>query len=163
MPENPALTAQADEAALDQRALTDRVLHAVVLLILVLTVGVYVIAIPLAAGWIQRPFVGAFIERALVFNDIRSQGPDKFPAFTEGVQPFDRLTALNGVPVSTDAQLNAELQHYVPGQVIEITVERRSGGQSRVPLTVQSFSFRDLLSFFIIPYLIGLVYLGIGV
>ena len=163
MPENPALTAQADEAALDQRALTDRVLRAVVLLILVLTVGVYVIAIPLAAGWIQRPFVGAFIERALVFNDIRSQGPDKFPAFTEGVQPFDRLTALNGVPVSTDAQLNAELQHYVPGQVIEITVERRSGGQSRVPLTVQSFSFRDLLSFFIIPYLIGLVYLGIGV
>ncbi len=147
----------------DARALTDRILHLVVLLILGLTAVVYAAAAPLAISWSQRPFLGAFLEPTLVFNDIRSEGADQFPAFGEGLRPFDRLIAINDVPVSGDAQLNAELRRYPPGGLLDVAVERRGGGQAAAALTLRPFLFRDLLSFFIIPYLIGLVYFGIGV
>src|SRR3970040_1683103 len=84
-------------AAGDGRTLTDRILHLVVLLILGLTAAVYAAAAPLAIGWSQRPFLGAFFEPTLVFNDIRSEGADQFPAFGGGLGPFARLVRCKDV------------------------------------------------------------------
>src|SRR3970282_1801482 len=75
----------------------------VVLIILAATAAMYLAALALAVRWQQRPFLGAFLEPTLAFNDIGSSGAQQWPAFVQaGVKPGDRLVAVGGVPVPTN-------------------------------------------------------------
>jgi signal transduction histidine kinase len=160
MLENLRATVEPVEVALSQRARAGQVLQWVVLVILGGTVVVYLAALALALGWMRRPFLGAFLESTLVFNNIRSQGNDQFPAFSEGLRAFDHLLALNDGPVLTEADLNAKLENYAPGQVVRLKVAHQSGGEAQVSLTLRSFPLPDQMAFFVTPYLIGVFYLG---
>ncbi len=162
MLENLQAPAEPLEAASAPRARTGQILQWAVLVVLAVAVVQYVVAAGLALNWQRQTFLGAFVEATGVFNNIRSQGSDAFPAFTEGLQPFDRLVALNGVAVPDDTALTAELARYRPGQSVRLTVQHRAGGQSEISLTLRAFAFRDFAAFFLVPYFIGLIYLGIG-
>jgi len=145
-----------------RRAILDQVTMIVVLIILASTVVLYALPAVAAWSWIQLPFLGAFVEKTHAFDDVRSQGPDRWPAFAAGVQPTDLLIAINGIPVPRDKDLTNELGKYSPGQTVTLTVEHRNGSRADIPVGLTRFATQDLLTLFVIPYLIGLVYLGIG-
>jgi GAF domain-containing protein len=150
------------EKSAEARLWVGQALQWLVLALLLGTVVIYLVAPALAFRWRQRPFLGAFIETTRVFNDVGSQGARVWPAFTEGVQPFDRLIALNDIPINSDRDLAAELATRAPGQVVTLRVEHRAGGQADLSITLRNFPNDDLLNFFILPYLVGLAYLAIG-
>jgi signal transduction histidine kinase len=130
---------------------------------LVATVVIYVAALALAVRWRQRPFLGGLLEPTLAFNDVGASGEAMWPVFVQaGVQPGDQLIAVNGVPVPTDQRLAEALGQYRPGETVTITFERADGSRQDKPITLTRFPTRDLITFFVVPYLIGLVYLGIG-
>jgi len=155
--------AAALEQSVDRRAQLGRVLQSLVFLILIATVVMYVASLALALRWRQRPFLGAFLEPTLAFNDIGSSGENRWLAFVQAnVKPGDRLLALDGIPVPTDQRLADELKKYQPDQTVVVTFERADGGRQDAQITLTRFPGRDFVTFFIVPYLIGLVYLGIG-
>ncbi|MGH2521038.1 MAG: hypothetical protein ACRDH2_00920, partial [Anaerolineales bacterium] len=154
------------EAPAYRRAFFDQAVQVVVGAVMILAVAMYLLSPFLALRWLQLPFLGAFLEQTHLFNDINSREPGRWPAFDDGVQPFDRLLAINGVPVLTDEALTAELEQFSPGQVVVLTLERQVGDRFEtldLSITLRQFSSRSLLTFFLVPYGIGLIYLLIGV
>lgn len=152
----------------------DQILQRVVTGIILFTIGLYVLALFLAYTWIQRPFIGAFIEKADLFNDIRSEGEGVFPAFAAGIKPRDRLIAVDGTPVPNSLALAAVLAQHRPGDVVMLTVEREvRDAESNltgepdirlapIPVTLIPFASGDVFNLFVVPYVLGLCYLITG-
>lgn len=46
------------------------------------------------------------------------------PAYNAGIQQYDIITAINGTPITTYAQLNSEKNKYSPGDTISVTIYR---------------------------------------
>lgn len=65
-------------------------------------------------------------------------------------------------PPATTADLNAALQGLSAGDALEVQLRSPAGQLEKFLLELQSFPFNDQLSFFYVPYLIGLIYLGTG-
>jgi signal transduction histidine kinase len=149
------------EEAAGRRARLAQALQWVVWFLLAATAVVYLAALALAMRWQQRPFLGAFVEITRAFND---QKQDEFPAFREGVKAWDRLLALDGVPIRTDADLAAELEKRAPGATVALTVQHREPPREtgEVRVTLHRFPGDDFFTYFILPYLIGFVYWLIG-
>ena len=147
------------EESVDRRAGLAQALTWVVWIILTATAVTYLAALALAVRWQQRPFLGAFVEITRAFND---QQTGKWPAFAEGVKPFDQIITLDGVPIQTDGDLTAELKKRAPGAVVRLTVAHQAGGTDEIQLTLRRFPEGDFFTYFILPYLIGFIYWFIG-
>lgn len=145
-----------------QTRLVDRLLQWTVLAVLVITVVLYALAPFLAIGWAQRPFIGAFVEKTFVFNGI---GDPDDPAWSarQRIPEGDHLLAVDGAPVATSFALGGALADKMAGETIVLTTRSRDGSVERqTAVTLSAFPLPDLTRLFIAPYLIGVIYLGIG-
>jgi membrane-associated protease RseP (regulator of RpoE activity) len=64
-----------------------------------------------------------------------SQVSTNSPALAAGVQSGDRITAIDGVPVSTFAELTTQIRSR-PGQTVDLTVQRPNGTIQQVSATL---------------------------
>lgn len=150
--------------------------HLAISAVFVLAVIVNVLAPVLAWQWTRNPFPGVFLEPTLVISDVHN--PD-WPARQAGLRNADRLLAIDGQPVATGREVAAVLNQRQPGQTVTLTVEKDpvkqvsgdgepEGGQPpaevielRIPLI--TFPLGDFLRAFGLPYLLGLLYLSLGI
>lgn len=116
----------------------------------------------LAARWIQKPFLGAFLEQTLVFNGVGPQSHTPWAAIDAGLAFPAHLTGIDGVPVHSTRDLNRALAVHQVGDTISIQFELEGQQQPPLSLTLQAFPTRDTIAYFVVPYIIGLVYLGLG-
>jgi signal transduction histidine kinase len=124
-------------------------------------VVIYVAALALVFQWQALPFIGAFVEPNLVFNDVGSLEAPPWPAFNpNGVQPADKLVSVNGQPVASTSDLAAALSQHAPGNTIQLQVAGPSTPAHDVTVTLERFS--HLGTYFVVPFFIGLVYLLVG-
>jgi signal transduction histidine kinase len=142
----------------------------------VLAVIVYVLAPVLAWQWIRNPFLGVFLEPTLVISDVHN--PD-WPARRAGLRNADRLLAIDGQSVATGRDVAAVLRQRQPGQTVTLTVEKdpakRVAGDGDpegsqppaevigVEIPLITFPPGDFLRAFGFPYLLGLLYLVLGI
>ncbi|HID62289.1 MAG TPA: GAF domain-containing protein, partial [Anaerolineae bacterium] len=116
----------------------------------------------LAWRWTGAPFMGVLLEHTMVVSDMYGQG---WSGRLAGLTSPDRILAVNGQPVPNAAELERVLKAAGPGSQVTLTVEGQSGGgwsQRQVNVTLMDFPSRDFISFFWLPYIIGLVYLLLG-
>ena len=111
-----------------------------------------------AIRWYRLPFTGALFETNNVVSSINMQG---WPATEHGVKYLDRLVALNGETLTSvrDFERIMGSNGFEP---VRLTLVRPDGQEYEIELTPIHFPFTDLVSLFIVPYLIGLAFLGIG-
>ncbi len=111
-----------------------------------------------AIRWYRLPFTGALYETNNVVSSINSQG---WPATEHGVKYLDRLVAVNGNRLTSvrDFERLMESNGFDP---VRLSFVRPDGEGYQIELTPIQFPFSDLVSLFIVPYLIGLAFLGIG-
>ncbi|MBI4769352.1 MAG: GAF domain-containing protein [Chloroflexi bacterium] len=138
----------------------DRIATWLTLAWLAVALLVFVAAPVLALRWINQPFVGGFMEQTLVFNGV---GRQSWPLLQAGVGFPEQLQRVNGVTVSSTRTAAVLLEGSSVGEPVRLQLRNLSSGQTReVEVTLQRFSLGDLLTYFIIPYVIGLGYLAIG-
>ena len=116
----------------------------------------------LAWRWSRVPFMGVLLEHTLVVSEMYGQG---WSGRLAGLAGPDRILAVNGQAVSNAAELERVLQAVGSGHQVTLTVEGQEGegwSQRRVNVTLMDFPRRDFISFFWLPYGIGLVYLFLG-
>jgi signal transduction histidine kinase len=123
------------------------------------TLLVYIWALVLAMRTARGPFLGAFAEPTLVVNSV---GDDDWHGRAAGLDLPDHLVALDERPLTHPWSLYDGLSDYEIGDVVTLEVERQSGERRQVLVELQSFPTSALVSFFVVPYGIGLVYLIIG-
>ncbi len=106
----------------------------------------------------QEPFLGVLLEPNNIASQINGEG---WVARQQGVEWSDRLIAINGESVETPAEQRDALKKtgFSPAMV---EFSKRNGESFFLVLIPQKLSFRDLLTLFIVPYLVGLIFLGAG-
>ena len=106
----------------------------------------------------NEPFLGALIEPNNVVSQSTGEG---WAAREMGVEWSDRLLTINGEKVDNSAERQAVLEKtgFTP---VEVGFEKRTGEQFTLTITPISPSLGDGMTFFIIPYLVGLIFLAAG-
>jgi len=106
----------------------------------------------------QEPFLGALIEPNNVVSQSTGEG---WAAREMGAEWSDRLLTINGEKVGNPTERQALLAKtgFTP---VEIGFEKRTGENFTLTITPISPSIGDGMTFFIIPYLVGLIFLAAG-
>jgi signal transduction histidine kinase len=128
------------------------------------------------ANWLALPFLGGFIEPTLVFNDAKPFNPpdsgrvnppdsgrvnpaSPWSALNQGIQLGDQPLSIDGVPVSSTAQIEQVLKQHTFGQQVSLAYRTPQGQQKTIQVTLTEFPAADRPGYIYIPYLIGLVFL----
>ncbi|HVP20905.1 MAG TPA: hypothetical protein VMS73_03490, partial [Anaerolineaceae bacterium] len=143
----------------------DQVLQIVVLVYQAVSLMALVVIPILAVTWLQRPFLGAFVEQTMVFNGVGQSGSD--PAWAlfqdKSLALTTQLVEVNGKAVQSEAQIQNALAGSHPGQSIPLGLRALAGGQTTTRLiTLQAFPAASRTVYFIIPYIVGVLFLGIS-
>ncbi|MEW6253684.1 MAG: hypothetical protein AB1716_23815, partial [Planctomycetota bacterium] len=152
-------------------------LAAVGLLIAGVLLLVYAVS---AAAWLDRPFLGAFLERDLTVGPAESLAGAEWPALDAGLRQGDRITALDGadlesVPVAERlGALHDLLAQHAPGDAVSVRFEREGGavpagarcvgpaspGGARtctLSVTLADFPVGDFVAFFLPGWIAGAI------
>jgi signal transduction histidine kinase/putative methionine-R-sulfoxide reductase with GAF domain len=144
----------------------------IALVYLLVGLAAYLIAPFLALRWIQTPFLGAFLEQTLIFNGAGPTGSSlEWSAYNQGLHltkaagrtVYSQLKAVNGQPINSENDLRAVLMKAGVGDTVTLQVVTSENQVLDQQVTLSHFPFNDQLSYFYLPYLVGLVYLGAGV
>ncbi|MGC1376859.1 MAG: adenylate/guanylate cyclase domain-containing protein [Anaerolineales bacterium] len=138
----------------------DWVAHIVPLVCIAIAGAMFILTPVWAFGWYGSPFLGMLLEP----NNVVSQVKDKsWAAASQEVVWSDRLVSLNGLPMADAEQVNAFMRQN-GFKTVNATFTHRSGEvftlQNVLPIKP---GFGNLFSLFIIPYLVGVMFLGFGV
>ena len=106
------------------------------------------------------PFPGLFTEPTLVVNDV---GDQAWSGYASGLHIPDQLVAFNGQPLESTTALIHELSRHQPGDSITLTARGNDGTLRDIRVRLATFPTTGMLSFFVLPYVLGLLYLGIGI
>lgn len=139
-----------------------RIGRLIVFFILAVTVVAFLFAHILAWRWFRQPFLGMLLEPTLVLSPMQGEGWARLQ-FAPPLEQPDRLIAIDGQQVSRYADVRAILSEHAIGESVTVTVARPDGSQREVMITLARFPFRDMVLVFLVPYLVGLAYLGIGI
>jgi len=133
--------------------------HALPLLVAGIAVLMLILTPFWAAEWYRTPFLGMLLEPNNVVSQITSPG---WPARSNGVIFADRLLTLNGQPIRDASALMTFLQQNGT-QPVQASFTRRAGGTFKLTITpLAQPPLGNLFTLFIVPYLVSLVFIGIG-
>jgi signal transduction histidine kinase len=133
----------------------------IVFCFLVLALGVFLLTPVLFINTVRRPFIGAFVEHTLMLNTATPA-----QAGTWGQQlrlPFGyQLRSVGDKPVTSVAEFRELLNQLSMGQEIDLALRDRQGADRWVRVRLIRLPPLDQVSYFVIPYLTGLIYLLSG-
>jgi signal transduction histidine kinase len=133
-------------------------------LIYQLAVIVAFVLIPMfSLRWLKLPFVGAFFDRNLRVSSIMLINPDSWQLQRSELPSGYYLTALDAKPIGTIRQLSNLISQKKPGEQVMLTLQDLDEESFDKVVTLVEFPFVGRVTFFLIPYLIGLVYLGCSI
>lgn len=111
-----------------------------------------------AYRYYQQPFLGILLEPNNVVSMIRGKG---WPGLDAGASWPDRLVMVNDDPVGKVGEVNTILSNA--GQVeVRLDFVDKDGVTSQVSVSPIKMPLADLVTLFIIPYVVGVVFLAIG-
>ena len=153
--------------------LLNRILQAAVFAYQALAVAAFIAALVLARSWLSTPFLGAFFEHTMIFNEIGPTEPSDAWELFRQVKLGDQLVEVNGVPVRSteDVQkvLRGEIagtvpteQGFVAGETLPVTILTKEGERKTLDVTLHNFPVADLTAHLLIPAVLGFVFLLIS-
>ena len=126
-----------------------------------LVVTVFLLAGAAFLAWhtASLPFPGLFTEPTLI---VKQAGDPSWPGYAAGLQFPDQLVAFEGRELRGTTALMQELEPRRPGEAVTLTAKDSRGTLRDVGLQLVPFPVRGLIEFFLLPYVLGLIYLGMG-
>jgi hypothetical protein len=121
----------------------------------------FILAPVTALQWSARPFPGFLVEQTLVIPDIA--GSD-WTGLKQGLHYPMRVIRLDGTPIINPAAYAQFFTKAHLGQRISVTTIQPDGSTNNFPaVELIQFPPRDLLRLFWLSYLVGLIYLFLGI
>ncbi len=133
----------------------------VVAVVLATAAALLMLAAFLAWRTAQTPFPGLFTEPTLVINNV---GDLTWAGYAAGLRNPAQLVALDGRLLDNTRALMRELARYEPGDVAEFTARLPDDSVRTLPVRLQALADVPglLFPYFVLPYSLGVIYLGIG-
>ncbi len=134
---------------------------------LILTLGVQFLAIVsialaiiYAVAWFRIPFIGALIGNEMKINAMLPTQPGSWNGLTAGLFYKDQLVAINGLDIIDNHKILEILRSYNIADTVELTVKSPDGKIHEINVELQDFPIWDRVTWFALPYIVGLSYLG---
>ncbi len=134
-----------------------------IFLYLLATLVAYALLPVQAVHWMRTPFLGAFVEHTMMFNDSGPAGSKAWNAHTQGLGLGDQLLRIADQPVESASEMRGVLSRFRVGDTVPVGVRTPDGTLKTYWITLQRFPVFDGVAYFFLPYLIGLIYLGAAV
>jgi PAS domain S-box-containing protein len=132
------------------------------LLVLLSVIAALVAAQVLGWTWARQPFLGMLLEPTLVLSPIRGTGWARLLLDPPLEQP-DRLIAIDDRPVEEYGDVAELVNRREVGDAVRVTVSRPDGSTREEWITLAAYSLRDVVFVFLVPFAVGVAYLGLGV
>jgi hypothetical protein len=145
--------------------IVNRILQVMVLVYQGIALTAFLVIPFLTIHWLQKPFLGAFVEQTMVFNGVGQETPQESWSLFQDKSLWltYQLVKVNGENVQSEAQVEAALAHNQPGQSVPVVLRRIADGQLETrTISLHSFPNSARTVYFIVPYIIGLLYLAIS-
>ncbi|MFN2152342.1 MAG: GAF domain-containing protein [Anaerolineales bacterium] len=124
-----------------------------------------VISVINAFLYFRNPFIGSMVEHTLVLNASDSIHKGTWDAKAKGLGFGYQVLQINGKKISSVDEFNATLNSFTVGDQIELTVVNLLSADAQpevVKITLQAYPVMDRIAQMLIPFIIGMVYLGSG-
>ncbi len=142
--------------------LLNRNLQILVFIYQMIAVVAFGTAIVLAVSWLRLPFLGAFFEHTLVFNDSGpTQSNEAWDLYRQGVIRH-QLIAINDVPVRSARDVMQILANFFPGETLPVAVRTPQGELKTILVTLHVFPEADRVAYIYIPFMLGAVFLALS-
>ncbi|MBU0704391.1 MAG: GAF domain-containing protein, partial [Chloroflexi bacterium] len=143
--------------------LVTRLGRAIVFLCLAIGVVAFLVAHVLAWRWSTEPFLGLLLEPTLVLSPLQGKGWARLQLDPPLMQP-DRLIAIDSQPVERYSDVAAILSEHEVGDTVWVLTTHGDDDDDlrEEQITLAPFPLRDMFLIFLVPYVVGLAYLGIG-
>jgi len=113
--------------------------------------------------WLRLPFPGGFFEHTMVLNDSDTTVPgEQWELYRQGYSLGDQLIAINGTRVADAADLDRALASLQTGQTVTLQFNDPEQGIITTDVTLTAFPAEDRFAYFILPTIIGAIFLFIG-
>ncbi len=111
-----------------------------------------------AVPTIGKPFAGFFVGPNLLVAISQRQA---WPGIQGGLRSLDRIVAIDGNPVSTIDEFTDRISGRQPGESLIYRFDRK-GVVKDVAIPVSRYSLNDFLLVFLVPFLMGLLFVSFG-
>ncbi|MBC8507027.1 MAG: GAF domain-containing protein [Anaerolineales bacterium] len=128
------------------------------LVLTLIALGLLILAPFWAYQWFQQPFMGLFLEPNNVISQVNGQN---WPAKDAGAEDYAQLIAINNIPVKNVNSIWEALSQ-ASGQIIA-TIQPQNTGTYQITFIPRQFKLLELVTWFGIPYSIGIGFWLIGV
>ena len=148
---------------LQERKQVAQIGRVILMAMMTITAVVYLIVPVVAINWMQTPFVSTFVEFPLTVND-GVLGPF-FGGSSQNITVLhdgDTIVAVGGQAVRNAHQFNRVLREAGIGAIIEFEVIDTSGESATRLVELRPMPVNQVFVTFAIPYMVGLVYIGVG-
>ncbi|MEZ4705012.1 MAG: ATP-binding protein [Bdellovibrionota bacterium] len=140
------------------KSFTDKVKHWTVVGGVVITLVLATVAMTRSIESIREPFPGFFYgPNLLVALGQRAS----WPGVQAGMESLDLVKSIDHKSVSTHQDIQSIMERKHLGDTLEVEVERNHHVKS-FSYAITSFSFHDFVMVFLIPFLVGLLFIGFG-
>jgi signal transduction histidine kinase len=139
-----------------------RVLLTTVAVYQAVTLAAFLAAILLAVQWLGVPFIGIITEPTLVVNGAGPTGSETWSLYDQGIRAGDQIIAVKNTPVSSTQEIMSLLRTNFAGESVPVTIRKADGTLVELNTLLDNFPTADLAAYFIVPMIIGLVFLAIS-
>ncbi len=124
-----------------------------------------IVALFLANYWLELPFLGAFFDPTLVFDEVgpTSSSATSWPLHSQlNPERRDRLIAIQGEEVHNTQEMEQALAKYFPGEAVEVKLIQPDGKINTYTVTLQIFPNEDRVKYIFIPFLMAFMFFGMS-
>ncbi len=148
---------------LRERRFADQMGRLILAVVLTVTALTFIVVPFQAYNWLQIPFLGAILEYPKHVNYTQPVLPSsRWTGLDAGLQVRETITAIDGQPVDTAQEIYTILRQRQVGESVSLTVLEPDGATRTVEVELMRMPLGDALTLFAVPYVIGLLYLAIG-
>lgn len=113
----------------------------------------------LGVQWIRTPFVGVLVDHNMVVNLLGPVKGGTWQGQNAGIAPMDQILAVDGKAVRDFQEFAQILRQYSVSDAIRLKIQEPQGSGKVVRVELQAFPVPDRLNLWVVPSLIGLVFL----
>jgi signal transduction histidine kinase len=117
----------------------------------------------LAINWMRTPFLGMLTEPRWIVSSAAPTGRVAWEGLQQGLRNPMEIFTLNGETLTEPTALSAQLRALGVGNEVDILAGLNPEETAGYRVRLQPFPVADQLTYFWLPYLIGLIYLSSGI
>lgn len=129
--------------------------------IFIITVTLILFMMYNVSMWVQTPFIGVLTTDRLYIMNLDSMEARPWGGFEAGLRQGDKITKIQGVDVGTTGDMYQILRQMNVGDLVDLEY-LRAGKTYEVKVSLGKFPNSDILAYIIIPFLVGIFYIGCG-